>query len=77
MAEVVTCQNAERNRPSEANSLPGDDRGSGLSGQQKRLTERCALTLWRHQKKQFVRTPKEIDRVMHTHVLETGEGATC
>ena len=70
-AEGASCQDMERNRPRQAHSLPGDGRGMGLSGHGKKSTNRWALTLWRRQKEQLVRTLKEIDRAWCTHFLET------
>ena len=72
-AEGSTCQNTERIRPTEAHSHTGDGRGSNLSGHRKKSTDRGALTLWRRQREQHVRTPKEIDRLRRTHKLETAE----
>ena len=37
-AEVRTCQDTERNEPSEAHSRPGDGRGRDLSGHGKEQT---------------------------------------
>ena len=48
-AEGETCQDMERNRPSEAHSLSGDGRGRDLSEHGKNPTERGTLTLWRRQ----------------------------
>ena len=43
-AEGGTCQDAVRNRPTKAHSLPGDSRGRDLSGHRTKLTDRGALT---------------------------------
>ena len=76
-AEGATCQDTERNRPTELHSLTGDGRGSDLSGHRKKSTDRGALTSWRRQRERLVRTSKEINRLSPTHELETAEGATC
>ena len=76
-AEGATGQDMETNRPSEGHSLPGDGRGSDLSGHGNKLTERRTLTCWRRQRERLVRTRKQIDRRKATHLLETAEGATC
>jgi hypothetical protein len=60
-AEGGTCQDTERNRPTEGNSRPGDGRESDLSGHGKKSTKRGALTSWRRQREGLVRTPKETD----------------
>ena len=76
-AEEGTCEEIEKNRPSEGHSLPGDDRGGGdLSGHGKKSNERGALTYWRRQREGLFRTRKESDRPRGTHVLETAEGRT-
>ena len=51
-AEGGTCQDMERNRPTEAHSHPGDGRGRDSSGHAKKPTERqaWALTYWRMRK---------------------------
>ena len=67
----------ERNRPREGHSLPGDGRGSDLSGHGNKSTEGRTLTHWRRQRERLVRTRKQIDRGKDTHALETAEGATC
>jgi hypothetical protein len=64
----------ERNRPSEAYSLPEDRRGRGLSGHEKKPSERGPLTSWRRQREGLVRTRKETDRARPTHSLETVRG---
>ena len=76
-ADGGTCQGMERNRPSEAHSLSGDDRGRNLSEHGKKLTERGALTSWRRQREGFIRTQKETERARHTHKLKTAQGETC
>ena len=76
-ASEGACQDTERNRPTEAHSLPGDGRGGDLSGHEKKLTERGALTSWRRHREGLVRTQKEIARAKHTHLLETASGGTC
>ena len=48
--EGVTCQDTERNRPTEPHSLAGDGRGSDLSGHRKKSTDRAALTSWRRER---------------------------
>ena len=45
-----TCQNTERNRPTEAHSHPGDGRGRDLSGNRKKPAEQGTLTNWRWQR---------------------------
>ena len=72
-----TCQDTERDRPTEAHSPTGDGRGSDLSGHRKKSTDRGALTSWRRQTEGLVRTQKEIDRPRRTHFLETASGGTC
>ena len=42
----------------------------------KKLTKQGALTSWRPQREQLVRTQKESNRAKHTHFLETAEGVT-
>ena len=76
-AEGGTCQDTERNRLTKGHSHPGDGRGMDLSGQRKKLTKQGALTTWRRQREEFVRTLKEIDRARGTHVLETADNGTC
>src|SRR5947208_2050200 len=76
-AEGGTCQDTERNRPSEVHSRTGDGRGRDLSGHTKKPTERGSLTSWRWQREGLVRTRKETDRASHTHHLEMAEGRTC
>ena len=76
-AEGCTCQDTERNRPTDAHSPTGDGRGRHLSGHRKRQADRRALTSWRWQREVLVRTRKETDRPKHTHPLETEEGGTC
>ena len=75
-AEGGTCQDPERDRPSEVHSRPGDSRGRNLSGDRKKPTKRGALTVWKRQRKGLVRTRKETDQAMRTHILETAEGVT-
>ena len=75
--EGGTCQETERNRPTEARSHPGDERGRGLSGHGKKPNGRGALTNWRRQREEPVRTQKESDQSRCTHILETAEGGTC
>ena len=77
MAEGGTCQDTERNRPSDAHSLSRDSRGRDSSGHGKKATEKRALTSWRRQREGFVRTRKETDRMTRTHFLEMAEGGTC
>ena len=77
MAGGGTCQDTERNWPSEAHSLSGDGRGRNLSGHGKKLTERGTLTSWRQQKEGLVSTQKKNERARHTHILKTEEGGTC
>ena len=75
-AQGGTSQDTERNRPSEVHSPTGDRTGRDKSGHEKKLTERCALTLWRPHREGQVKTRKETDRAMRTHVLETTQGGT-
>jgi hypothetical protein len=71
-AEGGTSQDTtERNRLRERHSLPGDHRGRDKSGHGKKLTERGALTPWRPQKEEQVRTRKETGQARGTHSLET------
>ena len=79
MAKGGTCQDADRNRLSEARSRSRDGRGGDLSGQIKKPTDQAqgTLTSWRPQSESLVRTRKETDRSRHTHQLETAEGETC
>ena len=76
-AEGGTCQDMQGNRPTEAHSRPGDGSGSDLSGHPRKPTDRGALTSWRRQREELVRTRKETDQLRHTHSLETTEGGTC
>ena len=76
-AERGTCQDTERNRPTEAHSQTGDGRGKDLSGHGKKLTDRGGLTSWRRQREGLVRTRKETNRLRRTHILETAERGTC
>ena len=76
-AEGGTCQDTERNRPTDAHSPTGDVRGRHLSGHRKEQTDRRALTSWRQQREALVRTPKETDRPTRTHFLQTAEVGTC
>ena len=75
-AEDGTCQDMERNRPSEGHSQPGDDKGRELSGHGKKPTSRGTLTPCRQQREGLVRTQKETDQARGTHKLETVEGGT-
>ena len=77
MAEGGSCQETERNQPSEAHSQTGDGKGRDLSGHINKPTDQGALTSWRRQRDGFVRTRKETDRERCTHKLETVEGGTC
>jgi hypothetical protein len=77
MAEGETYQDTERNRPSKAYSHPGDRRGSELSGNGKKHTERGRLTSWRQEREGLVRTRKETDQARPTHQLDTAERGTC
>ena len=76
-AEGATCQDTERNRPSDAHSRPGYGRWRDLSGYRKKQAERDALTNWRQQREGLIKTRKETDRVRGTHVLETAERGIC
>ena len=58
-AERGIFQDTERNRPTEAHSLPGDGGGRDLSGHRKKPTEQGALTFWRRQRERLVRTRKK------------------
>ena len=71
-----TCQDTERNQPTEVDSHSGDGRGSDLSGHRKTLTDQGALTSWRRQRERLVRTRKETDQAtgMGTHKLDNVEG---
>ena len=69
-----TCQDTERNRPTEAHSPTGDGIGRYFSGPRKETDRlRCTHFL----ETAVVRTREEIDRLMRTHILETVEGGTC
>ena len=76
-AEGGTCQDMERNRPTEVHSLARDGRGMDVSGHGKKSTDRGALTPWRWQREVLVRTRKQTDRPRRTHILETAEEGTC
>ena len=76
-AEGGTCQDTQGNRPTEAHSHSGDDRGRDLSGQGKKPTGRGALTNWRRQREGLVRTQKGTNRPRRTHTLQMAEGGTC
>ena len=56
-------------------SLEKAERGT-KSGYGKKPTDRGALTSWRPHREGQVRTWKETDRAMRTHVLETTQGGT-
>ena len=71
--EGETSQDMDRKGPSDANSLAGDGRRDE-SGYGRKVTEWCALTLWRRQREQQVRIRKESDQARHTHFLETADG---
>jgi hypothetical protein len=58
-AEGGTCQDTQGNRPTEAHSQTGDGRGRDLSGYTRKPTDRGALTSWRRQREELVRTRKE------------------
>ena len=73
-ADGGTCQDTERNRPSEAHSRPGEGRGRGSLGHEKKPTEQGTLTNWRQQKERLVMTQQETSRASGTHVLKTAEG---
>ena len=62
-AEGGTCQDTERNRPTEAHSPTEDGRGRELSGQENKPTDRGALTSWRWQREGpgLVKKRKETD----------------
>jgi hypothetical protein len=77
VAEGETCQDTERNRPSEGYSLPGDSRERNLSGHEKKPTKQGAPTSWRRQGERPVRTQKGTDQTRDTHQLETAEVGTC
>ena len=76
-AEGGTCQDMQRNRPTETHSLPRDGRGRDLSEHAKKPTDRGPLTNWRQQREGLVRTQKETGRPRPTHILEMAEGGTC
>ena len=71
-AEGGTCQDTERNRPTNAYSLPGDGRGRHLSGYGKNPTNRRALTSWGQQREAPVRAQKA-NRPTDAHSL-SGNG---
>ena len=48
--EGGTCQDTERNRPTEVHSPTGDGRGRDFSRHGKKPTDRGALTNWRQQR---------------------------
>ena len=75
-AQGGTSQETERNRPSDAHSQTGDRVGRDKSGYGNKPTEQCALTNWRPHREGQVRTWKETDRAMRTHLLETAQGGT-
>ena len=62
--EGGSCQDTERNRPTDAHSLSGDGRGRHLSGHRTIAAERGALTRWRAQRQRQVGTHKEYPRVV-------------
>ena len=76
-AEGGTCQDTERNRPSEGYSLPGNGRERNLSGHGKKPTKQGAPTSWRWQRERLVGTQKGTDQTRGTHQLETAEVRTC
>ena len=69
-AEGGTCQDTERRRLSETHSLTGDNKGRNLSGHGKE-TGQGALTTWRQQREELVRTRKESNWARGTHFLDT------
>ena len=75
-ASRESCQDTERNRPSQAHSPTGDDIERDSSGHRKKPTEPGALTSWRQHREGLVRTQKETDRPRRTHQLETASGGT-
>ena len=76
MASRESCQDTERNRPSQAHSPTGDDIERDSSGHRKKPTDRGALTLWRWHREGLVRTQRETDRSRRTHILEMASGGT-
>ena len=74
-AEGGACKDTERNRSTEAHSLPGEGRRRCLLVHGKKPTGRGALTSWRRWKGGVVRTRKQTDRPRHTHSLETADRA--
>ena len=75
-AEGGTCQDTGKNRPTKVHSLSGYGRGRDLSGHGNKRTNQGALTFWRRQREELVKTRKEKDRARLTHSLETAEGGT-
>ena len=76
-AQGKTCQDMERNRPSEGYSLPGNGRERNLSGHGKKPTKQGAPTSWRWQRERLVRTQEGTDQKRGTHQLEMAEVRTC
>jgi len=72
----VTLQDTERKQLSKRHLLPGDHRGSDLSGHKNKVTEQGALTCWRPKMEELVRTWKESNQARGTHFLETTVGVT-
>ena len=76
-AEGGTCQDTERNRSTEAHSLPGDGRRRDLLGHGNKPTDQGTLTLWRRWRGGLVRIRKQTDQPRHTHSLETADRGAC
>ena len=73
-----TSQDTERNRSSEGHSQTGDRIGRGESGHGKKPAKRGALTTWRPDREEQVRTwpGEETDQGSDTHELDTASGRT-
>jgi hypothetical protein len=69
-------QNTEIIRASEEPSLSGERKPRKQSGHRKNPSERGALTFWRLESEDKVRTWKESEQVRGTHGLENGDGET-
>jgi len=77
MTEGGSCQDTVRKRPGKGHSHSKDSRGRDSSQHRKKATEQGALTNWRPQREELVRTWKPSNQAMGTHLLETTEGRTC
>jgi len=69
-SEVVGGQDMKRKQAREGNSHAGGGRGYNWSGHGKKASQEEALTFWRGQSSELVRTQKKCKLVGDTHFLE-------